>query len=225
MFFDPMYFILVVPTMLLALFAQFRVSSTFKKYSKVMSEKGISGCETAKALLKSNGIDDVEVVMTPGRLSDHYDPVKRVLRLSEEVYNGRSLASIGVAAHEAGHAIQHKVGYSPLKVRHGLFPIANIGSQLAFPLIFIGMLFNALALAKIGIIFFSGAVIFQIVTLPVEFNASKRALALIQSSNIVSSKEAEGAKAVLDSAAMTYVAGAAAAVMQLLYFILRTQRR
>jgi Zn-dependent membrane protease YugP len=222
-YFDPLYFILIGPALLLSLFAQWYVKSTFAKYSKIKGSKGYTGAETARELLRVNGVDDVDVVMTQGKLSDHYDPVKKVLRLSQEVYAGRSLASVGVAAHEAGHAVQHATSYVPLRVRHGLFPVANIGSQLAFPLIIIGMIFKAFALAKIGIIFFACAVLFQIVTLPVEFNARKRALAMIEENGIVNSKEVGGAKAVLTSAALTYVAATAVAVMQLLYLSIESE--
>jgi Zn-dependent membrane protease YugP len=225
LYFDPLYFILIGPALLLSIVAQGFVKSTFSKYSKVIGSKGYTGAETARELLRVNGVHDVDVVMTQGRLSDHYDPVKKVLRLSQDVFAGRSLASVGVAAHEAGHAMQHAGGYVPLRVRHGLFPAANIGSQLAFPLIMLGLFFKAFALAKIGIIFFSAAVIFQIVTLPVEFNASSRALAMIEENGIVTSKEVSGAKAVLNSAALTYVAATAVAVMQLLYFVLLARGR
>lgn len=225
LYFDPLYLMMIGPAILLSLFAQGYVKTTFSKYSKVAGSKGYTGAETARELLRANGIYDVDVELTQGRLSDHYDPTKKVLRLSKEVHSGRSLASIGVAAHEAGHAVQHATGYAPLKLRHNLVPAANIGSQLAFPLIFAGMIFKALALTKLGIIFFAGAVIFQIVTLPVEFNASKRALAMIENNGIVTSGEVKGARAVLNSAALTYVAAAAVAVMQLLYFVLLSRGR
>ncbi len=225
LYFDPLYFILIGPALILSIVAQGYVKSTFSKYSKVMSEKGYTGAEVARYLLDANGISGVGVTMVQGRLSDHYDPVKKVLRLSKEVYENRSLAAIGVAAHEAGHAIQHATDYVPLKLRHGLFPAANIGSRLAFPLIIAGLFFKAFALTKIGIIFFAAAVAFQIVTLPVEFNASKRALAMITEYGIVSVKESDGARAVLNSAALTYVAATAVAVMQLLYFVLLARGR
>lgn len=224
-YFDPLYLMLIGPALLLSILAQGFVKSTYSKYSKIMSAKGYSGAETARELLRINGINDVEVTTTQGFLSDHYDPIKKVLKLSPDVFAGRTIASVGIAAHEVGHAVQHSIGYIPLKLRHGFFPVANIGSQLAFPLIMIGFFFKAFALAKLGILFFTGAVIFQIITLPVEFNASKRALAMIENNGIVTSKEANGAKAVLDSAALTYVAAAAVAVMQLIYFLMLARRR
>lgn len=226
-YFDPLYLIMIGPALLLTLVAQRYVKSTFKKYSKVSGSKGYSGADTARELLRQTGIHDVDVMMAQGRkqLSDHYDPIKKVIRLSQEVYGGRSLASIGVAAHEVGHAIQHANAYMPLRLRHGFFPVANIGSQLAFPLIMFGFFFKALALTKLGIIFFSVAVLFQLITLPVEFNASKRALVLIEQNGIVTSQEVSGARSVLNSAAMTYVASAAVAVMQLLYFVLLARGR
>jgi len=224
-YFDPLYFIMIGPAMLLTIIAQGYVKSTFNKYMKVQGTKGYTGAETARELLSTNDVNDVDVVMIQGKLSDHYDPIKKVLRLSQDVYTGRSLASVGVAAHEAGHAIQHATGYMPLKLRHSFVPVANIGSQLAFPLIIAGIFFKAFALTKVGIIFFSAAVLFQIITLPVEFNASSRALALIEKNGIVTSQEVGGARAVLNSAALTYVASAAVAVMQLLYFIMLSRGR
>jgi Zn-dependent membrane protease YugP len=225
MYFDPMYFMLIGPALLLSIFAQGYVKSMFSKYSKVMGQKGYTGAETARELLRVNGVHDVDVIMVQGRLSDHYDPVKKVVRLSPDVFSGRSLASVGVAAHEAGHAVQHATGYIPLRLRHGMVPAANIGSQLAFPLIIAGLFFKAFALTKLGIIFFAAAVIFQIVTLPVEFNASKRALAMIRNNGIVTTQEERGARAVLNSAALTYVAATAVAIMQLIYFILLARGR
>ena len=222
-YFDPLYMMMIGPAVLLALFAQRYVKSTFAKYSKVIGSKGYSGADAAREILRTNGIHDVDVVATQGKLTDHYDPREKVIRLSQEVYAGRSLASIGVAAHEVGHAIQHADGYVPLKLRHNFVPVASIGSNLAFPLIFAGVLFKAFALYKLGIIFFSAAVLFQLITLPVEFNASTRALALIEKNGIVTSQEVSGSKAVLNSAAMTYVASAAVAVMQLLYFVLQAR--
>ncbi len=218
---DPLYFIMVGPILLLTLFAQGYVKSTVKKYSKIMNSKGYTGADVAREILKANGIHDVDVSSTTGWLSDHYDPLKKVIRLSQDNYSGRSIAAVGIAAHEAGHALQHAHGYLPLKLRHSLVPAANLGSKMAFPMIFLGMLLGMVGLAKIGVIVFAFAVIFHFVTLPVEFNASSRALAMINQYGIVTTQEARGARAVLNSAAMTYVASAAAALMQLLYFALR----
>ncbi|HPR56464.1 MAG TPA: zinc metallopeptidase [Deltaproteobacteria bacterium] len=221
MFLDPLYIIMIVPTFLLSLFAQFRVSSSFKRYSKVPSSRGITGAGAARLILEAEGIRDVAIELGRGFLSDHYDPRVKVLRLSESVYSGSSLASVGVAAHEAGHAIQHARGYMPLQLRSALVPISSLGSNLAWPLLLIGFIFMAKTLIMAGIIFFTLAVLFQLVTLPVEFNASSRALHALPATGILTDTEVAGARKVLSAAALTYVAAAATAVVQLLYFLLR----
>ncbi|HPI93836.1 MAG TPA: zinc metallopeptidase [Deltaproteobacteria bacterium] len=221
MFLDPLYIIMIVPTFLLSLFAQFRVSSSFKRYSKVPSSRGITGASAARLILEAEGIRDVAIELGRGFLSDHYDPRVKVLRLSESVYSGSSLASVGVAAHEAGHAIQHARGYMPLQLRSALVPISSLGSNLAWPLLLIGFIFMAKTLIMAGIIFFTLAVLFQLVTLPVEFNASSRALHALPATGILTDTEVAGARKVLSAAALTYVAAAATAVVQLLYFLLR----
>lgn len=222
MFFDPLYIIMIVPAFLLSLFAQFRVKSTYSRYSKVATSRGVTGAQAARRILDAEGITDVSIEMARGFLSDHYDPRSRVLRLSEGVYAGDSLASVGVAAHEAGHAIQHARGYAPLQLRSALVPISSLGSNLAWPLLIIGFIFMAKSFILAGILFFTFAVLFQIVTLPVEFNASSRALQALPATGILSDTEVQGARKVLSAAALTYVAAAAMAVVQLLYFLLRS---
>ncbi len=227
MYFDPVYFIFVGPALLLSMYASFKVKSAFKKYSKVATSSGLTGAQAAANMLKSEGVTNVEIEPTKGFLSDHYDPRTKTLRLSPDVYSGRSVASVGVAAHEAGHALQDAGGYAPLKLRSAIVPAASIGSKLAWPLLIIGGIIMytgsvfGLVMVKIGIIFFSLAVAFQLVTLPVEFNASKRALNALSSSGMLMEEEVSGARKVLNAAALTYVAAAATAVLQLLYFLLR----
>lgn len=220
MFFDPLYFLIVGPTMLLSIIAQFWVKGAFKKYSNVPVRGGMSGAQVAEHIVAQAGLG-VRVERVQGFLSDHYDPTKRVLRLSPDVYDGRSISSVGVAAHEAGHALQHAKNYLPLQWRSALVPITKIGSMLAWPLLMIGFMLQAAGLIKLGIIFFSAAVLFQLVTLPVEFDASRRAVAVVASHGIVTGDELTGVKKVLTAAAMTYVAAAAASIAQLLYFLIR----
>ncbi|HNU74561.1 MAG TPA: zinc metallopeptidase [Deltaproteobacteria bacterium] len=221
MIFDPLYIIMILPALLLSIYAQFKVKSTYSRFSKVSTYRGITGAQAAREILRSAGVHDVDIELTRGFLSDHYDPRSRVLRLSESVYAGDSIASVGVAAHEAGHAIQHAHGYAPLKLRSALVPVSSLGSNLAWPLLIIGFIFMAQSLILAGIVFFSLAVLFQIVTLPVEFNASSRALQALPASGILSDSEVAGARKVLTAAALTYVAAATAAVLQLVYFLLR----
>jgi Zn-dependent membrane protease YugP len=221
MIFDPLYIIMIVPALILSVYAQIKVKSTYAKFSKMSTYRGITGAQAAREILRSAGVHGVDIELTRGFLSDHYDPRSRVLRLSESVYSGDSIASVGVAAHEAGHAIQHAHGYAPLKLRSALVPISSLGSNLAWPLLIIGFIFMAQSLILAGIVFFSLAVLFQIVTLPVEFNASSRALQALPASGILSDTEVNGARKVLSAAALTYVAAATAAVLQLVYFLLR----
>ena len=196
-----------------------RVRSAFKKYSQVPSMARLSGAETARRILSEQGIYDVAVEETDGSLSDHYDPSSKVVRLSSDNFHGHHLAGLAVAAHEVGHAIQHANGYLPLNLRHAILPVANLGSSLGFPMVIGGMLFGFTGLIDIGILFFAGAVIFQLVTLPVEFNASSRAMAIL-SQGYLAGDEVSSAKKVLNAAAMTYVAAAATAVMQLVHLLL-----
>ncbi|MFH1741605.1 MAG: zinc metallopeptidase [bacterium] len=224
-FFDIHYLIYLLPAILLGLYAQGKVKSTFAKYSRVANRRGLTGAQAARHILDSAGLQDVPVEHVPGRLSDHYDPRSRTLRLSDGVYNSPSVAAMGIAAHECGHAIQHDTGYVPLSFRNNFFPIANIGSSLALPLVFIGFLLGAGktvlggALFDLGILAYIMFVAFTLVTLPVEFNASRRAMAVLTERGIVTIDEGQHAKKVLDAAALTYVAAALSAVMTLLYLI------
>ncbi|MBQ36541.1 MAG: peptidase [Gemmatimonadaceae bacterium] len=215
--------ILLLPAMALALYAQARVKSAYKKYSQVGSAAGITGAETARRLLRENGIVDVAVEETGGKLSDHYDPRARVVRLSSGIFHGRHLAGLAVAAHEVGHAIQHASGYFALNLRHTFLPVANIGSWAAFPLFFIGFFFQSPQMVDIGIVLYAVVVGFQLITLPVEFNASSRAMAQLVDGRYLQASEAAHAKKVLNAAALTYVAATATAVMQLVRLVILRQ--
>ena len=223
--FDFYYLVLVVPTIILSMIAQIMVKSTFAKYSKIQCSKRITGQDSAALLLKANSIRDVRIEPVGGSLTDHYDPSSKVLRLSQPVYNQNSIAAVGVAAHETGHAIQHARGYGPLALRGTLVPVANIGSMLG-PYIAMAGLFLAMPmLLNIGIVLFGGAVLFYVITLPVEFNASARAIAILRSNNVLTKDELKGVKKVLTAAAMTYVASALTAMMSLLRLILLSRSR
>ena len=227
MFFEPTY-MLVIIGVIICLLASSRMKSTFNKYSRVRNHSGMTGREAAEQVLRGAGIYDVRVEHISGDLTDHYDPRTKVLRLSDATYNSTSVAAVGVAAHECGHAIQHATGYAPLKIRGALVPVANFGSTIAWPLILIGLLFSSqssMLFLNLGIIAFSLAVLFQIVTLPVEFNASSRAIRILGSSGMLYEDEVDATKKVLSAAALTYVAGAASAILQLLRFILLANSR
>ncbi len=217
---DPTY-ILVIIGIVITLLASAKVRSTFSKYSKVSSRSSITGAMAAERILHHCGIYDVRIEHVSGNLSDHYDPRSKVLRLSDTVYGRNSLAAIGVAAHECGHAMQHQNAYAPLALRSALVPVANIGSMAAWPIIILGIVlsYNSL-LINIGILLFAAAVLFQIITLPVEFNASRRAIAILGETGILYGEELKQSKKVLDAAALTYVAAAAATILQLLRLIL-----
>ncbi|MBK7216887.1 MAG: zinc metallopeptidase [Candidatus Promineofilum sp.] len=217
---DPLYLILALPGLLLGLWAQMRVKGTFNKYARVRTARNLTGAEIARHLLDNQGLQDVRVEETQGFLSDHYDPRTRVLRLSPDVYRTPSVAAAGVAAHEMGHALQHSAGYAPLQIRSAIVPVVQFGSSLAPILILIGLLLRFTPLAWVGVILFAGAVVFSLVTLPVEFDASRRAKALLTQSGIVTHEEAGGVSAVLNAAGWTYVAAAIAAIGQLLYYVL-----
>ena len=219
-YFDPTY-ILIIIAAIISLIAQWRVNSAFSKYSRVASMSGMTGAQAARMILQSNGINDVSVQRISGKLTDHYNPSTKVLNLSESVYGSTSVAAIGVAAHECGHAIQHARGYFPLSLRTALVPVANIGSQLSWVFIIVGAIlsFNQ-TLITIGIIMFSAAVLFQLVTLPVEFNASARALEQLESNGILYRDEVSQTRKVLSAAALTYVAAAATAILRLLRLII-----
>lgn len=215
-YFDPTYFLVLIGAAL-CLWAQARVSSTYSKYSKVMSRTGMTGAQAAQRILQLSGIYDVRIEHIAGNLTDHYDPSKKVLRLSDTVYGSTSVAAIGVAAHECGHAVQHDKGYAPLRFRSALVPVANIGSKAGIPLIILGAFLGMnQTLIHIGIWVFALAVLFQVVTLPVEFNASGRALAMLGDYGMLDRDETNGCRKVLKAAALTYVAAAASAILQLL---------
>ena len=224
-YFDPTY-ILVLIGAVLSILASARVNSTFHKYASVRSMSGMTGAQTAEAILRSKGIHDVRVEHIRGNLTDHYDPTRKVVRLSDSVYGSSSVAAIGVAAHECGHVMQHHEGYAPLNIRTALVPAANIGSKLGIPIILVGILLGSNPiLVNIGIWVFSLAVLFQVATLPVEFDASRRALACIEQYGIVTSDERKKSAKVLKAAAYTYVAAAAAAILQLLRLLMLFGRR
>ncbi len=226
LFHDPT-FLLVIPALILALYAQSRVRGAYRKYSQVGSQSRLTGAQAAYQLLQTAGAGDVQIEKTPGDLTDHYDPRKKVLRLSQGVHDSSSIAALGIAAHETGHAIQHHDHYQPMALRSLIYPVANLGSTLAFPIFFAGFIFSRgpNILMDIGILLFTGAVAFSVVTLPVEFNASKRALALLEERRFLTPDEMAGARKVLGAAALTYVAATAMAAVQLLrMFILRSSR-
>jgi len=218
MFFDPFYLLLTLPFVALSIWASSRVKGTFKRYNQIPIRSGYTGYETAQAVLRGAGIHDVEIESVPGMLSDHYDPTRRVVCLSEEILHGRSASAVAVAAHEVGHAIQHAEGYHPMSWRHSMVPVVNLGSQLALPLLIFGFILKFGGLAWLGVIAFSLAVLFHLVTLPVEYDASFRAFKILQGSGIVAEDEMPGVKKTLYAAGFTYVAAALASVGQLLYF-------
>lgn len=219
LYIDPWYIILVVPAMLLAFWAQINVNTTFSRYSKVLAPSGMTGAESARHVLEANGVTGVRIERISGNLTDHFDPKTNTIRLSESVYDATTVSAVGVAAHEAGHAVQYAVGYAPMQLRAAIIPATNIGSQLAMPLVLLGLIFSSAMLVDIGILAFSMSTLFQLVTLPVEFNASRRAVATLESS-CVSDTEVKGAKAVLRAAALTYVAALAVSLASLLRIIL-----
>lgn len=228
MFFYDWTFFLIIPPLILAFYAQAKVKGAYRKYSQVFASSRTTGAQAAYQLLQTAGAGDVTIEKQPGELTDHYDPRKRVLRLSQGVHDSSSIAALGIAAHETGHAIQHRTHYQPMHLRSLIYPVASIGSTLAFPLFFIGFIFSKngpSVLMDIGIMLFAGAVVFSVVTLPVEFNASKRALALLEDRRFLTSDEMVGARKVLGAAALTYVASTAMAAMQLLRMFLMRQSR
>ena len=223
--FDVYYLILVVPTMVLSMIAQLMVKTTFAKYSKVSCSRAITGQDAAALLLRVNNINDVKIEPSSGSLTDHYSPSDKKLRLSEPVYGVSSIAAVGVAAHETGHAIQHAVAWGPLALRSTLVPLANIGSSLGPWIAIAGLSFSFSPLTNIGILLFSAAVLFYVITLPVEFNASGRAIAILRQNNVLSEEELKGVKKVLTAAALTYVASALTAIMSLLRLVLLSRNR
>ena len=232
--FDWTYLVIVLPCLILSMWASSSVNSTFKKYSKINSIRRLTGAEAAQRVLAANGVRGVRIERVSGNLTDHYDPKTNVIRLSDSVHSSTSVAAIGVAAHEAGHAVQYAQGYAPIKLRAAIIPITNIGSKIAMPLILAGILFSffgsfSSTLVYLGIAAFSLSLVFQLVTLPVEFNASRRAIETIESSGLLTAEEQQGAKKTLKAAAMTYVAATAVALAQLVRLIVlfggRNRRR
>ncbi|MEM1203453.1 MAG: zinc metallopeptidase [Acidobacteriota bacterium] len=218
---DPVYFLFLAPAFALSMFASWKTKSAFKKYSRVMSATGLTGAQAAQAMLDRAGIRDVQVVPTAGYLSDHYNPVNKTLALSEPVYSQRTVAAIGVACHEAGHAIQHATRYAPLWLRSALVPTVGIGSNFGFYGMLIGLMIGSTGLVTIGAVLFSAVLLFQLVTLPVEFDASARAKRLSFEQGLIVPQEREGVSKVLNAAALTYVAAAVSSLLTLLYFLMR----
>ena len=223
MWYDYYYFIFVVPAMLISLWAQLRVKSTYSKMSKLPNTRGLTGAEAAQRVLSYYGITDVRIEQVAGTLTDHYDPRSNVIRLSQGVYNASSIAAVGIACHEAGHAAQHAESYKPIAVRNAILPVANIGSASGIWLAVIGLMLNLTILVQIGIILYAFVALFQLVTLPVEFNASSRALKVIDETQMLQGEEYRGARKVLSAAAMTYVAALLVSIMSLLRLILRAR--
>lgn len=224
-FYDYWYIVLVLPAVIFALIAQICVKTTFSKYSKIAPARRITGEDAARAVLRANGVEGVRFEYVAGDLTDHYDPKTNTIRLSGSVGSASSIAAIGVAAHEAGHAVQHAKAYGPIKLRMAIIPITNIGSMLAFPLVLIGLLIEMTELAYLGVAFFGLATLFQLITLPVELDASRRAIAAIRSEGLLEGKAFSGAKKTLTAAAMTYVAALAVSLMQLLRLIIMVNGR
>ena len=224
-YFDTYYLFLVIPAVLIALWAQVNVSSTFRKYNNVRNVKGVTADEVARRILDDNGLYNVQIERVSGNLSDHYDPRSNVVRLSDSTYGNSSVGAIGVAAHEVGHAIQHATGYLPIKIRQAIIPVTQIGSSIAIPLAILGIIMSWNVLVTIGILLFSTVVLFQLVTLPVEFNASSRAMKTLETQSILEGGELVGAKRVLRAAALTYVAALIVAIANLVRLIALSNRR
>lgn len=219
-YYDKIYWILLGPVLLLSIYAQIKVSASFRKYSRVRNQYGYTGAQAAQMVLRDNGIFDVAICPCRGELTDHYDPRDNTIYLSESVYNAATVASVGVAAHEAGHAVQYAIGYGPIRVRSAIIPITQFGSQFAFIALMLGLVLYVQPLFAVGIVLFSLSTIFQLVTLPVEFDASARALAAIDDAGMLDEKERKGAKRVLRAAALTYVAALLMSLLQLLRYVL-----
>ncbi|HEX3526317.1 MAG TPA: zinc metallopeptidase [Thermoanaerobaculia bacterium] len=221
LFFDPTYLLFIATALLLSLWASFRTKATFNEYSRIRASRGLTGAQAARVMLDGAGIHDVQILLTQGMLTDHYNPATKTLNLSEAVYASSSIAAVGVACHEAGHAIQHAEAYKPLWLRSALVPTANIGSSVGYLVMFFGLLLHAANMVLLGATLFSAVLLFQIVTLPVELDASARAKRLAFSNGIVLEQERVGMSRVLNAAALTYVAAAVSTLMTLLYFLLR----
>ncbi len=226
MFLDYYYIVLVVPTLIFALIAQVQVKSTFNRYSHVLSRRQYTGAMVARQILDANGLTNIRLERVAGELSDHYDPRAGVIRLSDSTYNSTSVGAIGVAAHEVGHAIQYQVGYLPIKIRNAIIPVTQLGSSLAIPIAVVGLIMGMDLLVQVGILLFCAVVVFQLITLPVEFNASRRAMETLDKDHILEGDELRGARKVLSAAAMTYVASLIVAVANLLRLLaLRNRNR
>lgn len=224
-YYDYYYLVLVLPAILLSLFAQMKVKSTYKKYAQINAWQGLTAQEVVQRVLLQNGVSGVGIERVAGDLTDHYDPKTNVIRLSDSVYGSTSVASLGVAAHEAGHAVQYAKGYVPIKIRNTVLPAANLGSTLSVPLVLLGFILGAPMLVDFGIILFSLVLLFQVVTLPVEFNASRRAILALEDGNLLFGEELKGAKKVLFAAALTYVAAVLTSLAQILRLVLLSRRR
>ena len=220
MIFDPMYFLFMIPGLIVMGLAQWKLRSAFGKYREIPNSRRLMGAQVAELVMRSAGVHDVGIEPIPGELTDHFDPRAKMLRLSEPVYTSTSLAAMAVAAHEAGHAVQQHVGYAPLVVRSSLVPVVNIGSSLGWIVLFAGLLLQMTGLAWIGVLLFASATLFALVTLPVEYNASARARQLLEANGLVSAAEVNDVRTMLNAAAYTYVAGFAASVFQLLYYVM-----
>lgn len=219
-YFDTYYWIILVPAMLIALVAQINVSSTFNRYSRIAGRRGLTGAQAAEEVLKAHGVYGVQITRGSGRLTDHYDPRSNVIRLSDSVYDSTSIAAVGVAAHEAGHAVQYAQDYGPIKLRGAIIPVCNFSSQISILLIILGFVLYSRPLFAVGVILFAVATVFQVVTLPVEFNASRRAIHSLRDTNLLDEQELRGAKKVLGAAAMTYVAALLVSIAHLLRYLL-----
>lgn len=217
---DMYYIILVLPAIVFAMWAQAKVSGTFNRYSQLASKKGTTGAEAAQAVLRANGVSGVNIERVSGNLTDHYDPRTNTIRLSDSVHSSHSVAAIGVAAHEAGHAVQYAKQYGPIKIRQAIIPVTQIGSTLSWPLLLIGLVLNNSVMITLGIVFFAAATVFQLITLPVEFDASKRAMYALDQGGVLYADEVEGARKTLSAAALTYVAALAVSIAQLLRLVL-----
>lgn len=224
-YYDPYYWMILVPAMLIALLAQLNVSSTFNRYSRVASRRGLTGAQAAEEVLRAYGVYGVRVTRVSGKLTDHYDPRTNTIRLSDAVYGSTSIASVGVAAHEAGHAVQYAQEYGPIKVRGAIIPVCNFSSQISILLIILGFVMYSRPLFAVGVVLFAVATVFQVVTLPVEFDASRRAIRSLRETHLLDAQELQGAKKVLGAAAMTYVAALLVSIAQLLRYVLAFNSR
>ncbi len=219
-FYDARYMAMLIPVLLITLYAQFKVSSTFNRYSRIANSRHLTGAQAAAEVLRRHGVYDVRIERVRGNLTDHYDPRTNVIRLSDSVYDSPTIAAVGVAAHEAGHAVQYAVGYVPIQIRAAIIPLTQVGSQVGIVLLILGLILSFESLFFIGIVLFSFTTLFQLVTLPVEFNASRRAMETIRSGGLLNDQEANGARKVLSAAALTYVAALLMSIVQLLRYVM-----